>query len=146
MLRLWKIPAIALLAVAIFAPAATAQRRGRTRVTVQPYTYRVYVGPAYYPRLWYGPGWWSSPYDPWYGPRYVEREREGKVKIESQHKGDAIYVDGGFAGVTGKLKKFSLKPGTHSIELRDSRGHTLYQERVHVIAGKTLEIHADYSG
>jgi len=56
-------------------------------------------------------------------------------------KGASVYVDGGFAGLTGKLKKFPLRPGNHNIELRDSDGRTIYQQQVAVIAGKTTDIH-----
>ncbi len=139
MKRFWKLAAMAAIAVAIVAPGASA--RGRGTVVLAPYYHRVYYGPAYYPG-WWGPGW----YGPWYGPGYHRGPDEGKVKIETKAKGNAIYVDGGYAGVTGKLKKFPLKPGTHTIELRDSAGHTYYQERINVIAGKTLKIHPDFPG
>ena len=65
----------------------------------------------------------------------------GKVNIVAQRKGDSVYVDGGFAGVTGKLKKFPLRPGRHTIAFRDPSGHTFYQERIEVLMGKTIVIH-----
>jgi hypothetical protein len=55
-------------------------------------------------------------------------------------KGGSIYVDGGFAGETTKLKKFALRPGNHDIEVRDASGYTIYRERVNVLAGKTTDI------
>jgi hypothetical protein len=55
-------------------------------------------------------------------------------------KDTSVFVDGGFAGTVGQLKTFKLHPGTHNIELRAPDGHTLYQESVDVIAGKTLKI------
>ncbi len=134
----WKSAAISVFAIAMMAPVASA--RGRSGVVVVPY-YGFYYGPTYYP--WWGGGWW---YDPWYGPGYYRGPMEGKVKIETKLKGDSIYVDGGYAGVTGKLKKFSLKPGTHTIELRDQGGHRYFSERINVIAGKTLKIRPDYPG
>jgi hypothetical protein len=63
------------------------------------------------------------------------------VKVVSRIKGDSIYVDGGFAGTTGKLKHFDLSPGNHDIEIRDPSGRTVFQQRVQVIAGRTTEIH-----
>jgi len=87
------------------------------------------------------PLWW---YDPWWGPAYYPyptASYTGTVKILTERKGDSIYVDDGFAGVTGKLKKFPLAPGTHDITLRDSDHRTVYKTRVHVIAGKTVELH-----
>lgn len=150
MLRLWKFSAIALLALVTLAPAASARGAARGVVVVRPYRYRVYYGPAFYPGF-YGPGWWYDPwYSPWYGPwwepAYFPGPHTGEIKIITKSKDALIYVDGGFAGRAGKLKKFPLRAGTHTIQLRDSRGHTIYQERVHVIPGKTLKIHADYSG
>ncbi|MGE5326149.1 MAG: PEGA domain-containing protein [Deltaproteobacteria bacterium] len=139
MKRFLKSAVIAAFAVAMLTPIASA--RGRGGVVVVPY-YSFYYGPAFYPR-WWGPGWG---YYPWYGPTYYRARYEGQVKIETKAKGNAIYVDGGYAGVTGKLKKFPLRPGTHTIELRDSSGHPYYQERVNVIAGKTLKIRPDFPG
>jgi hypothetical protein len=64
------------------------------------------------------------------------------VKIDTKIKNGSIYVDGGFAGATGKLKKFSLTTGNHDIEVRDSTGHAVLKERVQVLAGRTVEIRA----
>jgi hypothetical protein len=71
---------------------------------------------------------------------YPPRSNMGNVKIDTKIKNGSIYVDGGFAGATGKLKKFSITAGSHDIELRDSTGHTALTERVQVIAGRTVEI------
>ena len=133
MTRFWKLSAIALLSLLTFAPVASAQARGV--VVVRPYYFRTYYGP-----------YWGGWYGPWWGPGYYYNPNIGEVKIETKAKGNAIYVDGGYAGVTGKLKKFPLERGTHTIELRDSDRRTIYQERVNVIAGKTVKIHADYPG
>jgi hypothetical protein len=61
-------------------------------------------------------------------------------------KDAAVYVDGGYAGTVGKLKTFTLRPGTHDVELRDPSGHSFYQERIEVIAGKTIKISPDVRG
>ena len=143
MSRFWKLSAIVALAFLTLAPAALAEERGEAAEHSggsRSYSYGYYPG-------FYGLGWWYDPwYSPWGGPSYVTPPTTGNVKIVSKHEGDGIYVDGGYAGQTGKLKKFSLHPGKHTIELRDSRGHTLYQESVYVIAGKTVKIRADYLG
>ena len=55
-------------------------------------------------------------------------------------KNALVYVDGGYAGVTGKLKEFSLRPGNHDLEVRDSAGDMLYHNRVQVLLGKTIQI------
>ena len=138
MFRVWKAPlvtAIALAGFLSFSPTPTAAA----------------PPPVVVSRGFYGPGWWYGPrrgwsgwYGPWWGPPYVAVPATGTVKIKTQDKNAAVYVDGGYAGPAAKLKKFALRPGNHDIALRDSRGHTFYQERIAVIVGRTTEIHADY--
>lgn len=65
----------------------------------------------------------------------------GYVKIKTDRKDASVYVDGGFADKVEKAKKFALRPGTHDIELRDSDGRILFQERIAVIVDKTTELH-----
>jgi hypothetical protein len=64
----------------------------------------------------------------------------GEVKIVTRIKGDSIYVDGGFAGITGKLKHFDMSPGNHDIEIRDIGGRTIFQQRIQVINDRTTEV------
>ena len=135
MKRFMEASAIALLACLTFVPAASA--RGRV----------VIVG-----GFGYGPGFYGPAWGGWYGPYrgypygYYPAYNSGNVKIVTHVKGNSIFVDGGFAGITGKLKKFSLRPGPHTIALRDRNGRTFYQQRVEVIRGRTLEIRPDYNG
>jgi hypothetical protein len=133
MTRFLKYSAIALLAFVTFVPAASARGfyGGRGFVGVG-------FGPAYYPGFY-------GYYGPWYGPGYYV-PNAGEVEIQTKHKGDQIFVDGGFAGRTGELKKFPLRAGTHTIELRNANGQTFYQEKINVIAGKKLKIQSDYVG
>jgi len=107
-------------------------------IDVQPADARpvIFVRPSYgfgfYGPAWYGPAW---------GPAYVVPRRvTGDVKIDTHQKQDVVYVDGGFAGQTGNLKKFELRPGNHDIELRDNDGETIYQERVAVTIGETTKL------
>jgi hypothetical protein len=126
--------AIALLALFIIVPVASAQRGG--------WGFRG----GYYEGGWYGPGWgwygpyWGYPYGyGYYGP-YGGSARYGDVKIEDVAKDALVYVDGGYAGRAGQLKKFRLSAGNHDIELRDPSGHAFHQEKIDVLPGKTLEI------
>jgi hypothetical protein len=80
------------------------------------------------------------PYPYAYAPDYMA-ENFGYVKIKTERKDASVYVDGGFADRVEKAKKFALRPGTHDIELRDSDGRTLFQERVAVLVGRTTELH-----
>jgi len=79
------------------------------------------------------------PYPYAYPPDYMATNF-GYVKIKTDLKNALVYVDGGFADRIEKAKKFALRPGTHDIELRDSDGRILFQEKVAVIVGKTTEL------
>ncbi len=83
----------------------------------------------------------AYPYPYAYSPDYIAANF-GYVKIKTHNEDASVYVDGGFADKVKKAKKFALRPGTHNIELRDSDGRTLYQERIAVLVGKTTELHA----
>jgi hypothetical protein len=144
MSRFWKTSAIALVALLTLAPTASARGRGRGFAGLRGGA--AFYGGGFYPGF-YGPGWWYGGwYGPWWGPSYRIGPQVGEVKIVTKRKGDSIYIDGGYAGVTGKLKSIPLRAGTHTIELRNAGGHTLHQQRVYVIAGKTLKLHPDTSG
>jgi hypothetical protein len=135
MYRYLKLSMIALLALVCIVPVASA----RPRVFAGGYFGPAYSGPAWYGPAWYGPGWgWGAPY----GYGYATAPTTGSVKFETKMKEAAVYVDGGYAGTVGELKTFPLRPGDHNLELRDHDGHSIYQERVSVIAGKTLKIAA----
>ena len=107
-----------------------------------------FYGRGFYGRGWYGgwgwgPAWYGSG---WYGPYwggYYYGPTDGKVKIVTADKDASVYVDGGYAGTAAKMKKFSLRPGAHDLELRDPSGHEFYKQRVEVIRGRTTEIHAN---
>jgi hypothetical protein len=119
MSRYLKISAIALLALVCIVPVASARPR-------------VFVG-GYFGPGFYGPGWYSP-----YG--YAGGPVTGSVKIDTRMKDASVYVDGGFAGTVGELKTFHLRPGSHDIELRNHDGQSFYQERVDVLAGKTIKL------
>jgi opacity protein-like surface antigen len=94
----------------------------------------------------YGHGWGPAWYGPRWGAPYAVVPYTGEVKIKTNNKNAAVFIDGGYAGQSAKLKKFALSPGSHDIELRDQSGHAFYQERIQVIPGRTLQIHADSQG
>jgi opacity protein-like surface antigen len=133
MSRLLTFASTVLLGLAMLAPAASAQRG------------HVFIRGGF---GWNGPGWgWYAPYSYWgpygyYGEGYGANY-PGQVKIVTQNKDAQVYVDGGYAGTAGKLKKFKLMPGQHDIELRDSSGKTLHGEVITVIPGKTVDFDAD---
>ena len=132
MSRFVKLILAGFLAVAAIAPVASAQR-----VFIRGGFYGpAYYGPGWYG--WYGPGPYWGPYGYAYG--YGPSQPTGSVKFETKMKNASVYVDGGYAGTVEQLKTFKLHPGTHNIELRAPDGQTFYQQKVDVVAGKTLKI------
>lgn len=128
-MRFYQTAALALMAGLALAmtPEATAQKvRGVIVYRSYP-AYRWYPSPFFY-------GHYGYPY------RYAPVETVGYVKVKTELKDAMVYVDGGYAGRAGDLKKFALAPGTHDIELRDSDRRVLDQERVSVLLGRTTKV------
>jgi hypothetical protein len=124
--------ALTLIMTMLDVPQASAAQRV---VVVRPYrVYSPFWGPTFYYPSWY------YPYSYGWRQVYVAAPRTGTVKIQTRLKEAGIYVDGGFAGMTGKLKEFSLQPGNHDIEVRNDSGQTLFHERIRVLLGKTVEV------
>ena len=135
MTRLWKYAAMAFLALAIVVPAASAHPGfGFRGGYYGGYYGGPYFGPAYYG--WYGPGW----YGPGYYGSYEQVPNVGEVKFDTKMKDASVFVDGGYAGTVKQLGTFPLRPGTHSLEVRDPSGQTMFQEKVSVVAGKTIKL------
>lgn len=136
--RILKGSAIALLALLMLAPMASAQRgggfRGGFRGGFGFGGFGGYWGPGFYG---YGyPYYWGGPY----GYAGYSGPSAGEVKLVAPAKNDLVFVDGSYAGLAGKLKHFSLPAGTHNIELRDNGGHSLFQERIEVLRGRTIDV------
>ena len=128
MKSLWKTSAIALFGLLTLASAASAKP---PRIIIR--------GGFGYP-VWFSPYW---------GPNYIYTYPvpviyTGELKIKAPMPGASIYVDGGFVGVTDKVKKIPLPAGTHEVQLRDPDGRTFYQESVAIIAGRTTQIQPEY--
>ena len=125
MKRLLKYSAIALLALATTAPIASARGFGGG------FRGGFYGGPGFYGGVGFYPGYYG--YGPWYGPGY-HAPNAGEVEIKTKQKGEQIFVDGGYAGRTGELKTFPLRSGNHTIELRNAKGQTFYQEQISILS------------
>ena len=154
MSRFLKMFAIALVALFIIVPGASAQRGGGFGGRGGFVGHGGFYGGGFYGGGWgwYGPGWgWYGPYA-WgypYGYGYDgsgSTPRYGDVKITDAGKDAMVYVDGGYAGKVGDLKKFRLSVGNHDIELRDPSGHVFQQQKIDVIPGRILEIHGNAGG
>jgi len=140
MSRILKVSAIALLALLMTAPMASAQRGGHFGGHGGFRGGFGFYSPGFY-GFGYGPYWggyWGYPYG--YGYYEGYGPATGQVKIETPAKDALVYVDGGYAGLSGKLRHFNLAPGDHDIELRDPSGKPFLQEHVNVIRGKTIDI------
>lgn len=105
----------------------------------------VFIGGGYWGPAWYGPAYYGG----WYGPGYYgpyaygyAAPSIGKVKFDTKMKDAKVYVDGGFAGTVKQLGTFPLRPGAHNLELRDPAGQVIFQQKVDVLAGKTIKLAA----
>jgi hypothetical protein len=138
--RIWKFAGMAVLAVAMLAPAASAHPGFVFRGGFGPRFYgpAFYAGPGFYAPGWYGFGGYGLG---WYEPYgFVPGPTAGQVKFDTKMKDAQVFVDGGLAGTVKQLGIFPLKAGAHDLELRAPGGQMLYQEHVAVIAGKTIHI------
>lgn len=148
----WKVPASATLGglLLIFVPAASGQnpkapvhpsvpmvsppRSAASAPAQQPQHRVVIVEPVHVLDPFF-----DYPYPYAYPPNYMG-ENYGYVKLKTDLKEASVYVDGGYANKIDKAKKFALLPGNHEIELRDSDGRTLFQQKIAVLVGKTTEL------
>jgi hypothetical protein len=93
----------------------------------------------------YGFGPWGgySPY--FYGPYGyygMSYPNTGEVKLETDVKDVEVFINGAYAGSTGKLKSMRLKPDVYTLEIR-APGRQTYAEKIYVVAGKTLRLRPD---
>jgi hypothetical protein len=96
----------------------------------------VFMGGGYgfAPMGWYGYGYGPYSYGPYYGVPNV-----GQVKLDTHVKDAQVFVDGAYAGTSGKLKTMWMRPGTYTIEMR-AAGHPQFAEKIYVVAGKTVHV------
>jgi hypothetical protein len=74
-----------------------------------------------------------------YPSNYIEANY-GYVKLDTDRKDASVYIDGGYADKIKENKRFALRPGNHDVELRDTDGRTIFQQKVAVIVGKTTKL------
>ena len=118
--------ALLMTLVPVSAPAA-----GRGFVVIgRPYFGGYYGG-------WYRPFW-----GPYWGPGYYGYYNSGQVKLDTHVKDAEVFINGAFAGTTHQNKTMHLRPGSYNIEIRHA-GLTKFQQRVYVVAGKTLHLHPE---
>ena len=102
----------------------------------------VFAGPGFGYGGGYGYGYGYG-YGPLYGPSgygsYYGTPNAGQVKLETHVKDAQVFIDGAYAGTSGKLKTMWMRPGTYTIELR-APGQAQFAEKVYVVAGKTVHV------
>ena len=93
-------------------------------------------------RPW-GYGYWHDPffysYGPYYGPYGTYHGNQGEVKLDTKVKDADVFVDGAYAGKSGKLKSMWLQPGAHDLDVRAPNGER-FAQRIYVLTGKTIHI------
>jgi hypothetical protein len=98
---------------------------------------RVFVGRPYFGG-WYAPYWgayWGPGYYGYYG-----YPNSGEIKLDTKVKDAQVFINGAYAGTTHENKSMHLRPGSYNIEIREA-GHTQFDEKVYIAAGKTLHLH-----
>lgn len=101
---------------------------------------------------WYGTPWYWSPWafgigwDPFWWPGYggywtgyYYGSDSGEIKLKTDHKTAEVYIDGAYAGLVKDLKTIHLRQGAYELEIRSDDGG-IFQDRVYVLAGKTMKI------
>ncbi|MCC6861641.1 MAG: hypothetical protein IT158_23930 [Bryobacterales bacterium] len=110
--------------------------------------YPYYSRYAYWPGFWtpgywgYDPWWWYPAIHPGYFSGFAYAPYMGEVKLRAPEKAE-VFLDGAYAGVSGKLKSMWLEPGAYNLELRSPAGS--FQKRIYVLSGKTLSIKPEFS-
>jgi hypothetical protein len=99
----------------------------------------VFVGSGFAPMGYYGYGPFYRPYGPYYGV-----PNAGQVKLDTKVKDAQVFVDGAYAGTSGKLKTMWMRPGTYTIELR-APGQAQFAEKIYVVAGKTVHVEPGFA-
>jgi len=94
-----------------------------------PYGYPGYVWDPYFYGLWAYPGLFTG-YG--YNPNF------GEVKIAAPEKTASVFINGGFAGFSGKLKNIWLEPGAYDVEVRSGAGQ--FHKKIYVLSGKTVKL------
>ncbi len=100
----------------------------------------VFFGPGIGPYGWYGwygPYYGMYPYGPYFATPYA-----GEVKLDTNVKDAEVLIDGVYAGTVGQLKTMTMRPGAYKIEIR-APGRTPFEQRIYVVAGKTVKLRPD---
>jgi len=103
----------------------------------------ILFGPAISPLGWYSPFYYGRywPYG-YYGPYPVYTSNTGEIKLDTNVKDAEVFINGAYAGTAGKMKSIRLRPDAYNLEIR-APGYVSYTQRIYVVAGHTIRLHAD---
>jgi hypothetical protein len=107
----------------------------------------VIIGPAFHPWGWYSPFYYGAygfygPYE-FYAPfGYYGYPNAGQVKLQTNVKDAQVFINSAYAGTAGKLKSMWLRPNSYDLVIR-APGHAQFAQRIYVLPGKTLHVHAN---
>jgi hypothetical protein len=103
-----------------------------------PYGYYPYYGAAFEP-LW-------APFNSYYYPpeTLAYGADKGQIRLKTDPKDAAVYIDGAYAGTVQHLKSIWLDPGAYDVSI-SAAGCEPFRQRVYVLTGKTLSINATLS-
>ncbi len=104
-----------------------------------PYGYYYGGGPWAYPGYLWDPFFYGAWAYPGFFTGYGYNPNFGEVKLTVSDKTGPVFINGGYAGVAGKLKSIWLEPGAYDIAVRS--GSDEFRKRVYVLSGKTVKLH-----
>ncbi|HEV2991096.1 MAG TPA: PEGA domain-containing protein [Candidatus Angelobacter sp.] len=104
-----------------------------------PFLFGFYPYSFGYSPFFYDPFFYSPFYSPGYYGGFSYSNGKGEVKLSGAPKTAEVYLNGGYAGVAGKLKSIWLEPGAYDLSVSSSGSGTFHQ-RIYVLSGKSLKI------
>jgi hypothetical protein len=87
-----------------------------------------------YSPFFYDPFFYSPFFAPGYYGGFSYSNGKGEVKLSGAAKTAEVYLNGGYAGVAGKLKSMWLEPGAYDLSVGT------FRQRIYVLSGKSLKI------
>jgi hypothetical protein len=106
-----------------------------------PFLFGFYPYSFGYSPFFYDPFFYSPFYSPGYYGGFSYSNGKGEVKLSGASKTAEVYLNGGYAGVAGKLKSMWLEPGAYDLSVSNSgSGSGTFHQRIYVLSGKSLKI------
>jgi PEGA domain-containing protein len=137
----------------------TAKKEHKTHVRLDGVTvgvgYAHFSGNPFFGPFWpygfypYGFGYSVLFVDPFYGPLFYPGyfanvgygPDKGEVKLSTEPRNAAVYIDGAYAGTADHLKHIWLDSGAYDLSV-SAPGRTAFTQRIYVLSGKSLKIKA----